>query len=228
MKRRRPSPEDNSTVEEEAREEAHESMGTAAATTTHPDGDPDDRADVGAHGPQPRLQQTAASKRRRTTSSPSSTSASRRKGDAAMVRANTVKGGGSGVDKLLTKRRRREEPTIGDGDHHASIEYIYVDDIIEEGDHQHRICNKQDDEGEVMTMLPRSAKKFKASSAEAGLISPMRAFADAEAAAAAAAVANGPLGSFAVLPVEIMLHLLSFLSGIDVCHVRLTSSEFNR
>lgn len=154
----------------------------------------------------------------------------------------------AGKQLLTTKRRRRGVSPFGtsvaiDGGgathgQFASAEDLnQVDDEIDVDHHQqqpahhhmHHHQHQQEDGDEAEeAMTTGRAKNKHSSAAEAGLISPMRAFADAEAAAAAAAAAGGPLGSFVVLPVEIMLHLLSFLSGKDVGHIRLTSSEFNR
>jgi hypothetical protein len=156
----------------------------------------------------------------------------------------------TGKQVLTTKRRRRDVSPFGtsvaiDGGGGGAThgQFVSAEDLNQADDeididhqqhpahhHMHHHHQKQDDGDEAEeAMTTGRAKKAKPSSAaEAGLISPMRAFADAEAAAAAAAAAGGPLGSFVVLPVEIMLHLLSFLSGKDVGHIRLTSSEFNR
>jgi len=68
-------------------------------------------------------------------------------------------------------------------------------------------------------------KVRKASSADAmGPIPPMLAFADEMVVVAV----TSTLGSFMVLPTEIIIHIMSFLSGSDVCQMRRTSSDFNR
>jgi hypothetical protein len=191
--------------------------------------------------PLPRLQQTAASKRRRTPSTTSRPAgiATEETTTMTMTKANSPSSTSGttpigGVSVRPAKRRRRGLVDLND-------HYAFAKDIkdgaeeIEVKDGDYHVCtrgeelrhlqpqNQQvEEEGGLVT---RATKKAKASSAEAGRIPPMRAFAEA---VAAAAVANGPLGSFSMLPAEIMLHLLSFLSGKDVCHVRLTSSECNR
>jgi hypothetical protein len=162
----------------------------------------------------------------------------------------------TGKQLLTTKRRRRGVSPFGTsvaiddggggathGQYVSAEDLNQVDDEIDVDHHQqqpahhhihhhmhHHHQQQQQEDGDEAeeAMTTGRAKNKHSSAAEAGLISPMRAFADAEAAAAAAAAAGGPLGSFVVLPVEIMLHLLSFLSGKDVGHIRLTSSEFNR
>ncbi len=208
--------------------------------------------------PQTRHQQTAARKRQRTaaaTTTSSSSSGEEHHQDPIMMDSSGP-GLSTGKQLLTTKRRRRGVSPFGtsvaiDGGGGGAThgQFVSAEDLNQVDDeidvdhqqqpahhhmhhhmhhhHQHHQQQEDGDEAEE-AMTTGRAKNKHSSAAEAGLISPMRAFADAEAAAAAAAAAGGPLGSFVVLPVEIMLHLLSFLSGKDVGHIRLTSSEFNR
>jgi len=74
----------------------------------------------------------------------------------------------------------------------------------------------------------RKDKKRTKTSAAEGPIPPMCAYANAEAAATLVAHGATPMGNFALLPAEILVHLFSFLSGKEICQLRCTSSELNR